>query len=829
MSHELAQIERLRPLVPAALAQRMLETEGTKGCCGMLAQRPVALEPAYRALRTGAWRDDRDVESPPEHHELGDRWVGLRVWPSPLAQPNWGQCEAFLRQLSLLTRPCAFEILGQRTQLTVRWLCERDDLPLVQQAFLASFPQCALTPDPSRWQDWEQIAGCSSVQLLDLYPPPPYSHLLTRPTALPVSPVDAVIQAVAACEDCVALYQVLLQPVAPGHDWHANVRQLLDAEYLLRLLSGGGGPLRFAEQTPSGERHGMAMDVSAKAHDDKPFFAAALRLAVLGAAPGQTASLLALSAFSGMIQHGGRPLLHLTQKDYLERMGRDGLLEMLALGQVYRSGFLVNSEELSSLVHMPSAQRLLELPTPQAVLDPLGPAVPLGEGCYVGDHDRAGQSERVCIPLGQRHHHTHIIGKPGQGKSLVLEHMALDDIIRGHGVAVLDPHSTLIDRLLDRIPAEHFHRVVLLSWGDPGWIPIWNPMKVKAPIDRVASEMVRAFRTFVDGWGDRLEHLLLFCLLGLLRLPEVSLLDVANALRHKSPEARLLRQRLRGRLDEPLVRAFWEHDLEGYTRADLHPPQHKLSKILAAGPAALTFSQRDSLLDLRQIIDGGGILLVDLGSLGSDARSVMGCLILSLIHAAAIGRTPQTRNNCPPFHVHVDEAHMFITDAVQELITEMRKFHISLTLAHHYLSQFGTAQADALASVGTSIIFNVDTHDAQYLCKDLQQRVEVKDIITLKVGGAIARVGTEVARIRTRGMDPPLEPSNRQRILDYCRQRYYRPVDVVRSQINAPPVSAPLAPPLGPAPRTGPTVSEQHSEELLYDEFEWPEGPPDHR
>jgi hypothetical protein len=91
------------------------------------------------------------------------------------------------------------------------------------------------------------------------------------------------------------------------------------------------------------------------------------------------------------------------------------------------------------------------------------------------------------------------------GKSNLLEHIILDDIHRGEGVAVIDPHRYLVDRLLDRIPASALDRVIFIEFGDPNWVPIFNPFHVadRRTQAHVAEEMVGAFKGIVDGWGDR--------------------------------------------------------------------------------------------------------------------------------------------------------------------------------------------------------------------------------------------------------------------------------------------------------------------------------------
>ena len=256
-------------------------------------------------------------------------------------------------------------------------------------------------------------------------------------------------------------------------------------------------------------------------------------------------------------------------------------------------------------------------------------------------------------------------------------------------------------------------------------------------------------------------------------------------LRKKSHESQRLRSMVLRFVDNEVSRRLWRHDFDRYTSADLAPPQHKLSKLLTSGTAALMLSQARTSFDLRDVMDSGKILLVDLSKIGPDTREILGCFLLSLLHLTALSRDSLHALSQRPFHIYCDEAHRFLTDALEDLIAETRKFNVSLTLAHQYMKQFPLRESDALSSVGSTIIFNVDTRDAQHLKKDLRGLVDVDDLITLDVGEAVARVGSDVVRLRT---CPPLDiPQGHLRddIIAASRSRYYRPAAEVRKAIRA--------------------------------------------
>jgi hypothetical protein len=366
-----------------------------------------------------------------------------------------------------------------------------------------------------------------------------------------------------------------------------------------------------------------------------------------------------------------------------------------------------------------------------------------------------------------------------------MEHMFDHDIRQGHGVAVIDPHGTLVERLLALVPEEHADRVIYVDPGDPEWVPIWNPLQCRSGLgpDRVADDLLGAFKSFITGSGDRLEHLLRHAILALAQLPGTSLHDVSDLLRQKSPESDRLRDLIVKTTDSEVIRQFWAHDFKGYVGADIRPPQHKLSKLLTSGTASLMLSQSDSSFDLGQVMDTGKVLLLDLSRLGTETRTILGCFFLSLLYLTALARRKPPSTGLRSFHVYCDEAHMFMADAIEDMIAQTRKYSVSLTLAHQYRRQFADLRkADALSSMDTTVIFNVHESDARNLIQGLQGLVDVADLITLERGQAIARIGTHVVRLRTLGpLDVP-EANCRDLIIQRSRERYCKPVlDVQRA------------------------------------------------
>jgi hypothetical protein len=446
----------------------------------------------------------------------------------------------------------------------------------------------------------------------------------------------------------------------------------------------------------------------------------------------------------------------------------------------------------------------------------------LFNGACIGKCYDADEEQKVCIPDFLRRTHLHLLGRSGKGKSTVLEHLIMHDIDQGHGVAVLDPHGDLVENIIRLIPQKFIDRTIYLNPGDSEWVPLWNPLAKISGQDtgRTANNIVNAIKSFVEGggWGDRLETILRSIIFGLLHIPDGTFLDLAYLLRNDSKDNDELIQKISEAVKNETARLFWKHDYKGYKKTDLGPPINKLSKLLLSGPVSLMLSQPENRINFRQIMDEGMILLVNLSDLDTNVKRVLGSFIISLLHLNALSRSDMDIQDRKQFHIHCDEAHQFLTDTLESVIAETRKYRVSLSLAHHYLSQFSKENTDALSTVGTSIIFNVNKRDAAYLVRDLQNKVNAEDLVALESYEAFARLGTDIVKIKT--CDPLIIPNNnfRDQIIQHSHEKYCKPASEIRRFIQnranrAGRVTVPLR-------STSAYTNYGDQEEFVYDEFD---------
>lgn len=335
-----------------------------------------------------------------------------------------------------------------------------------------------------------------------------------------------------------------------------------------------------------------------------------------------------------------------------------------------------------------------------------------------------------------RRAHMYLIGKTGTGKSTLIERLILQDITAGRGVALLDPHGDLVERVLAKVPGNRQGDVTYFDVPDAkqslGFNPLSNVPQAKRSL--AASGLVGVFRKlWYDSWGPRTEHILRNALLLLLDQPEATLADVARLL----SDARYRAVALRSVRSEQ-VRDFWVKEYAGYSarfRTEaIAPIQNKVGAFLADPLLNRILTQPKSSFNLRQIMDDGKIFLVNLakGKLGEDTASLLGSLLVSSIGLAGLRRADTPEDARRDFYLYLDEFHTFTTLSLAGMLSELRKYRLNLILAHQYLSQLEPQVRDAiLGNVGTIIAFRIGLPDAELLESEFFPDFRATDLINL--------------------------------------------------------------------------------------------------
>jgi hypothetical protein len=339
---------------------------------------------------------------------------------------------------------------------------------------------------------------------------------------------------------------------------------------------------------------------------------------------------------------------------------------------------------------------------------------------YIGTF--LGSDQPVGIAGKARFEHVYVIGKPGMGKSTLLENLAIQDIHNGEGVCFIDPHGTSAERILAHIPPALAGRVAYLKPSDRNWPLAINVVDAVDDDHRFAhvSMIVAAFRNlFGDSWGPRLQQILHACLAALTEVPNTSVLSVPEMLVNPG-----YRQWVTKQARDPMARHFFDKQLvlfgKDFEREATPAVQNKLYQFLANPLIRNILGQTTSSLDFDFLINNRRILIVNLakGAIGELEANLLGSLVVSLIQSAAMRRLVLPEDARAPFYLYIDEFHNFTTEAFVTLLPEVRKSRVGLTMAHQFTAQLTPQLRDAVfGTVGTFVAFQVGTDDATLLEK----------------------------------------------------------------------------------------------------------------
>lgn len=344
---------------------------------------------------------------------------------------------------------------------------------------------------------------------------------------------------------------------------------------------------------------------------------------------------------------------------------------------------------------------------------------------HIGTRQVWGTHHDFGITAHNRRRHVYVIGQTGTGKSTLLKNLIAQDIAGGEGLALIDPHGDLADEIMDLVPRHRIDDVVILDPTDRDQVVGFNPF-YRVPIDEralMASNTVAAFRhVWADSWGPRLEYILYNVVAALLDAPDAcraSFLAIPRVL-----VERTYRERVVSAATDPRVRSFFREEFDRWNERQLSealsPVQNKIGQVISNPMVRNVLSQWRPKLALDALISKRRILLVRLpkGQLGADPANLLGSLLVAGLLQAAMRQTVAA--NRVPFHLYIDEFQNFTTDAFASILSEARKYALTLTIGHQYFDQLlPSVRSAVLGNVGNIIAFRVGAEDADVLAHEL--------------------------------------------------------------------------------------------------------------
>src|SRR3989339_787474 len=393
------------------------------------------------------------------------------------------------------------------------------------------------------------------------------------------------------------------------------------------------------------------------------------------------------------------------------------------------------------------------------------------------------QRLKFGIKTDDRRRHMYLIGKTGMSKSTVMENMIIQDIANGEGVALVDPHGDLAEKIIDYIPSHRINDVVYFNPADFEFPIAFNVIESNSLEHKhlIASGLIGVFKKlWADSWGPRLEYVLRNAILALLDYPGSTLLGVMRILSDKN-----FRKKVIERIQDPVVKAFWVNEFAGYAdkfaSEAVSPIQNKVGQFLSSSLIRNIVGQVKSSIDLREIMDQGKILLLNLskGHIGEDNSALLGAMMITKMQLAAMSRVDTPEEERRDFYLYVDEFQNFATDSFCNILSEARKYRLNLVMAHQYIEQLGEKVWPAVqGNVGTLIVFRVGAADAEELVKEFDPYYLEPDLGNLPKYNFYIKLmidGIASQPFSATGLPPKSkeeETNNEDKVIKVSRERY---------------------------------------------------------
>lgn len=461
---------------------------------------------------------------------------------------------------------------------------------------------------------------------------------------------------------------------------------------------------------------------------------------------------------------------------------------------------ILNTVELSTIFHLPDQDNI---PTAQVErqMDKQvdGPVQAMDEGFRIGFNEFRGVKKDIRVSTNDRRRHMYFIGQTGTGKSVLLENLAYQDMMEGRGFAFIDPHGDSAETLLGMVPKERVEDVIYFDPGDMSNPIGMNMFEFDTPDqkDFLIQEAINMLYSLYDPThqgivGPRLEHIFRNCALLLMSAPGGgTFIDVPKVLVDEEFRNSKLKY-----VTDPTVLDFWTKEFPASQKSNeagevITWVVAKFGPFLSNDAMRNIIGQTKSGLNLRDIMDNRKILLVNLskGRMGDFNSKLLGIIFVMKFQAASMSRANIPEDDRVDFSLYVDEFQNFATESFETIMSEARKYRLSLILANQFMTQLTDGIREAIiGNIGTIISGRLGITDAEFMEKRFRPVFDVDDLATLPNYKTIASVLIKGVPSSAFNMSlvPPMSKSNQQlqdAIKKLSGAKYGRPRAQVEKEI----------------------------------------------
>lgn len=412
---------------------------------------------------------------------------------------------------------------------------------------------------------------------------------------------------------------------------------------------------------------------------------------------------------------------------------------------------ILNSVELATIFHFPD-----EAHTPTSQLERQGskqvdgPRGVPNEGLLLGYNVFRGVKKEIRLTENDRRRHLYIIGQTGTGKSTLLENLAVQDMLNGKGLAFVDPHGDTVEKLMGLVPKERIDDIIYFCPADMDYPMGLNLFEFDTPDqkDFLIQEAINMLYKLYDPQrqgiiGPRYEHWFRNAALTLMADPDGStFIDIPKVF----TDNQYAKQKLKFVQDQTVL-DFWNKEMA--QTSDYHKSEvlgwfvSKFGAFLSNEMMRNIIGQTKSSFNLRQIMDEGKILFVNLskGRTGELNSKLLGMIFVMKFQSAAMSRANMPEDERRDFSLYVDEFQNFSTDSFATILSEARKYRLSLIVANQFMSQLTDDIRDAVfGNVGSVVSFRTGAADADFLVKQFSPTFSVDDLVRLPNFNVVTRV-----------------------------------------------------------------------------------------
>jgi predicted ribonuclease YlaK len=452
----------------------------------------------------------------------------------------------------------------------------------------------------------------------------------------------------------------------------------------------------------------------------------------------------------------------------------------------YSKKFTLNLKELTTVIHLPEIDSKINSQLKQTKANTAPAPMDLSnQGILLGLNKFRGIDTEIKITPEDRLRHFYVIGQTGTGKTTLLKTMIRQDILNGDGVCMIDPHGSDIQEILSYIPKERYEDVI---YFDPSYTE--RPMglnmleyDVRFPEQKtfVVNEMMSIFNKLFDmktAGGPMFEQYFRNATMLVIEDPETgcTLLDVSRVLADKT-----FRQLKLSKCKNPIVVQFWKEIAEkagGEASLSNIVPYitSKFDVFLSNEIMRPIVAQEKSSFNFREIMDNKKILLVNLakGRLGDINSNLLGLIIVGKLLMAALSRVDSFGKELPPFYLYIDEFQNVTTDSISTILSEARKYKLSLVIAHQFIAQLDEKIKDSVfGNVGSMSAFRVSSEDAEYLEKQFSPVFSAKDLMNVDNHNSFVKMLSGGRPVKPFSMETNLPPRGTKILLDKIKELSY--------------------------------------------------------